>query len=678
MSSTPRVDPSPSEVTQGRYHRLDIQGLRAIAVLMVVVFHAGLPAPGGFIGVDVFFVISGFVITAMLMREWSREGRIRLGRFYVRRFARLGPALAVTVGAVMLGSFLFLAPFGGQETASKTGLGALLLSANFVIENTTGNYFDAAADNNPLLNLWSLSVEEQFYLVFPLILLAGWVLAANRRRLHVGPVAVVSVVGGLSLVLALSGAAGFPVPGISEYLVGFYGPVTRVWEFAAGALLALAGTRLVVSSPRVALPMGVVGAGLLAGSLLLIDGTAAYPGPWTVVPVLGTVLLMAAGSAPTVVNKALSSAPMVWIGDRSYSIYLWHWPIIVFARLNWSASIPVLVLAAAVSFLPAYASYRWVEQPVRARGTAGRKAFVRLVATTMGPPLLLAGALGYAADRDLWNDSVRNYRAMIQTPHASNSANCNSTSQWKAENCTWNEDASGPPIYLVGDSNADHFSEGLIEASTALSRPLTVRLEDGCSYIQGESTLTDRDWRERCNQYPVTAQEYLVGADKGLVVIANAYGDFREAFAGDRSRLIDISGNASETELYSRLTDTVQALKEAGHDVLLVQTVPHWGSTGALNWQACTTLKILSSGCQQVMPIDEVQGRQGAIAEVVAEVASATDSGLQDFTEEICPEGFCSAVSPDGLVRYRDGVHITIDQSRALATAFEAAITQVD
>ncbi|MEO7587950.1 MAG: acyltransferase family protein [Arachnia sp.] len=678
MTSASTVAAPPHPTEQRRHHRSDIQGLRAIAVLMVVSFHAGLPTPGGFVGVDVFFVISGFVITAMLMREWSREGRIRLGRFYFRRFTRLAPALALTVGVVMLASFLLASPFGGQRTASNTGLGALLLGANFVIARTTGDYFDAPADNNPLLNLWSLSVEEQFYLVFPVMLLAGWLLAAKARRLRLAPVAVVGVAGGASLALALMGAAGWHVPGVPDILVGFYGPVTRVWEFAAGALLALGGAKFAAHSPRVALPMGLVGAGLLAVSLLLIDGTKPFPGLWTTIPVLGTVLLIAAGSANTVVSRVLASGPMVSIGDRSYSVYLWHWPLIVFARLNWSDALPVLVLAAVASFIPAYASYRWVEQPVRSRGASGGAPFVRLVAATMIPPLAVAAALGYATDHELWSASVTRYRGQIQTAHLAHETHCTVASEWTSGACTLNADAQGPPIYLVGDSNADHFSEAMIDAAASLGRPVVMRLEDGCSYLPGQSTLLDPDWRGRCNRYPVQTQEYLLGAEKGVVVIANAYGDFRTAFDGDRTAPIDVTGDPADTELFTRLTDAVRPLQKAGHRVLLVQTVPHWGdSARSLNWQACTTLKLLRNGCQQTMPTADVRARQGAIDDVVAEVAASTAAGLLDLTADICPGGSCSAVSPDGMVRYRDGNHITVEQSHALATEFAAAIARV-
>lgn len=672
LSATPTSPPA------GRNRRLDVQGLRAIAVLMVVAFHAGLPTPGGFVGVDVFFVISGFVITAMLMREWQKEGRLRLGRFYVRRFKRLAPALALTVGVVALASFLLLSPFGGQQTASKTGMGALLIAANFVISRTTGGYFDPAAENNVFLNLWSLAVEEQFYLFFPLLLLIGFLLAVRGRWLRLGPAAIVAVIGAGSLVLALYDSVGVNFLRVPPDLMGFYGPVTRVWEFAAGSLLALGGSRLSASTRRTAWPLGAVGAGLLAVPLLLIDEATPFPGPWTIVPVVGTALLIAAGGTPTALSSLLSSRPMVWVGDRSYSIYLWHWPIIVLARLNLSDAAPVLVVAAAVSFIPAYASYRWVEQPVRLMEKTGAAPFARLVATTVLPPLLVCAALGYAAGPDRWSDETNGYRNAIHTQHAAEQKRCLQAATWNVENCTWNGDAEGAPLYLIGDSNADHFSEAMIDTAIALGRPLVVRVENGCSYIAGGSTLAEPGWRERCDRFVPDTESYLLGAEEGDVVIANAYGDFREIFDGDRLDPIDLSGEATTTPLFLRLTATVAPLQEAGHKVLLVQTIPHWGLGESLNWQACTTWKLLWSGCQRTMPLSEAEARQGRIAEIVADVSASTGAGLLDNTQAICPDQMCANIASDGMVRYRDGVHITVDQSHALATAFKEAIEAQD
>src|SRR4029077_15604359 len=189
----------------GSGRRLDIQGLRALAVLAVVAFHAGLPFPGGFVGVDVFFVISGFVITSMLQREWEATGRIRFGAFYLRRFKRLTPALALMVVVTAIVSALVLSPLGAQQTVAETGVGAMLLVANGVIAGNTGGYFDAPAAANPLLHTWTLSVEEQFYLAFPAILALGWFLTRRFRwRTNTAGV-IVGLVAAVSFGLALLG-----------------------------------------------------------------------------------------------------------------------------------------------------------------------------------------------------------------------------------------------------------------------------------------------------------------------------------------------------------------------------------------------------------------------------------------------------------------------------------------
>ena len=215
--------------------RRDIQGLRAVAVLLVVAFHARLPLPGGFVGVDVFFVISGFVITAMLQREWLAHGRIRFREFYVRRFKRLTPALALMVTVTVIASALLLSPLGAQQTTAQTAIGAMLLVANVVIARTTGGYFDAPAEANPLLNTWSLSVEEQFYLAFPFVLVLGWFLWRRSARARFAPLLIVAAVTLVSFALSVADARGYDLP-LPMSSVGFYGPLTRAWEFGAGSL----------------------------------------------------------------------------------------------------------------------------------------------------------------------------------------------------------------------------------------------------------------------------------------------------------------------------------------------------------------------------------------------------------------------------------------------------------
>jgi len=364
---------------------------------MVVAFHAGLPVPGGFVGVDVFFVISGFVITAMLHREWLNHGRIRFRNFYMKRFKRLTPALALVVAVTMIIWAITFSPLGTQTNAAGTGIGAMLSIANFVIARTTIGYFDPAAETNPLLNTWSLSVEEQFYLIFPVVLVLGWVLAKRTVRLHLAPFILISGIAILSFGACLARSLGWAFRG-GGWVLGFYSPFTRAWEFAVGALLAIALTRIRVSlTPRVMSVVGTVGFAMLAASLWLINGSTTFPGIWTLLPVTGTLLLLFAGVCENRVSRALSIRPATKIGDWSYSIYLWHWPFIVFAVNLWPYSPYAAIIAAVVSLAPALASYYWLEQPIRQRVIKTRIQFTKLLIAVMIPPLALAALVDVTA-----------------------------------------------------------------------------------------------------------------------------------------------------------------------------------------------------------------------------------------------------------------------------------------
>ena len=219
--------------------RLDIQGLRALAVLLVVAYHAGLPLQGGFIGVDVFFAISGFVITRMLVGELAETGELRLARFYARRVRRLLPALAVLLVAVALVGTL-ASPIASQRVGGLTGVWASIFAANAYLYNLGTGYFDLNASLDPLLHTWTLAVEEQFYLVFPALLLLGW-----RLRGRVGATLLVALASGCSFYLALRFSQAYGLAGIAHpQRFAFYGSPTRAWEFGAGSLLALAAPLL--------------------------------------------------------------------------------------------------------------------------------------------------------------------------------------------------------------------------------------------------------------------------------------------------------------------------------------------------------------------------------------------------------------------------------------------------
>ncbi|MFM7347934.1 MAG: acyltransferase family protein [Erythrobacter sp.] len=363
-------------------YRRDIDGLRAVAVFPVVLYHAGVPGfPGGFVGVDVFFVISGYLITAILAREIA-EGRFSLAGFYERRARRILPPLAVVLAATLLVGWHLLMP----EELLRLGRAtfATVLFASNVSAARSLDYFAPAAEFEPLLHTWSLAVEEQFYLIFPLLLMglawAGW----SRRAL--------AVVAGLS---ALSLAAAAALIDARPLWV-FYLIVFRVWELGAGAMLAL--TRPAPPHARL-LREGLGLAGLLAilAPVALYSAATPFPGFAALPPVLGATLLIWIGGegGGSRASRLLALRPLVGIGLVSYSLYLWHWPILAFVRVfeGWvRISNATAAGAVAASLAAAWLSWRFMERPFRMRPPDGpsRTTVFALSAVVFG----LLGALG--------------------------------------------------------------------------------------------------------------------------------------------------------------------------------------------------------------------------------------------------------------------------------------------
>ncbi|BCT94069.1 hypothetical protein LYSHEL_30960 [Lysobacter helvus] len=317
-------------------YRPEIDGLRAIAVLAVVLYHAGLGG-AGFVGVDVFFVISGYLITALLLQEHANTGTIDLLAFYARRVRRIFPAAAVVVIATLLASAVLLSPAQVAEVATSAGA-ALVFVSNVYFHVNSGGYFDAPAESLPLLHLWSLSVEEQFYLLWPTLLLF------TRSR----KVFVVLALASLAL------AEGWIAQGSDA---AFYETPARFWELAVGGIIA--------ASPARALPRWSATAGVIVTLAACAWPMPHFPGVGAVPAVFGAALLIAAlhGGAT---QRVLASQPMVGVGLVSYSLYLWHWPLLALYRATTiTQTMQVKLLLCGVALLLAIASYRYVEQPVR-------------------------------------------------------------------------------------------------------------------------------------------------------------------------------------------------------------------------------------------------------------------------------------------------------------------------
>lgn len=369
---------SPSTRTD---YRPDIDGLRAVAIIAVMSFHF-LPrtVTGGFVGVDIFFVISGFLISRIIIRDLD-GGAFSFVGFYGRRARRIFPALAVMLIACLLFGSLILLADELNQLGWHAAAGSVFLS-NVLLWHEVG-YFDVAADAKPLLHLWSLGIEEQFYLVWPLFMWACW----RVKRLFPALLAVATIASfGANLVLTSQDPSA-----------AFYLPFTRFWELFAGAALAwCAPYARRLATPLVADITSALGMLVIVLSVWNLDKDIAFPGFWAVLPVLGAVLIIAAGPQALLNRHLLSSRPVVWIGHISFPLYLWHWPIITFARIFYQEEIPndikasCLVLTVCLAWL----TTAFVERPFRQRTSA-----LPFRTAGISAALLVVGLIGVAVGK---------------------------------------------------------------------------------------------------------------------------------------------------------------------------------------------------------------------------------------------------------------------------------------
>ena len=603
------------------HRRADIQGLRALAVLVVVAFHAGLPVRGGFVGVDCFFVISGFVITAMLRREWDATGRISFTSFYLRRFKRLAPALSVVVGFTVLASALALSPLGPQEIVVKTGFGALLFVANWVISSTTGGYFDQPAGANPLLHTWSLSVEEQFYFLFPALLFLG--LRLRRAWLPVALVTVASLAGAL-------------------LLGGFYDTPTRAWEFGVGALLTFVRIR----SARVALAAGAVGGELFLLALGLIGNGTPFPSVWTLLPVAATALLILAGGVANPLSRLLSTRPLVAIGDWSYSIYLWHWPLIVFAAALWPATPHVRLYAALLSLVPALVCFRFVEQPLRTLQLAPARRIAVLAAAVVSLPLVVGSATastvkgvwypGYqptdmqvAHNGDIGQDGFFGYITQHFQPCAPPVLRRYVETTEGHLRCAQSRPGAAT-VALIGDSHAEHLFVGLAEALRAQNV-----LYDA---VNSPPHLTDRDFAR--------IVRYLAADSHVRVVVVNSAWAWR---------------HFTDSAAIAR---TLRALSRPGRQIFVADDGPWF----AVDASACKFREAVMLPTQCSMDAQRFWADHRAYtASLLTAMHDVPRTHLLPLAHAFCTASRCSMVQA-GQLLFRDSNHFNVAGSRFAAT----------
>ncbi len=639
MAHTPHSPRTPGAPA----YRPDVDGLRALAVLAVVGFHYDLPGlGGGFVGVDVFFVISGYLITSLILRGLQGEG-FSLRRFYERRVRRIFPALFVVLAATCAAGTIVLLP-GELEALGRSTLATLGFASNILFWSQSG-YFAAPALTKPLLHTWSLAVEEQFYIVFPPL-----IFAVCRWRRSSMPWTV----------LALAGVSF----AFSVYQVGtddaaaFFLPFGRAWEF-------LAGTWLVVSPWRdrelrsVRQVAGWAGLAAILAAAVSYDGRTDFPGHGALLPVLGAAALIWSGERGHPVTRALSTWPAVSIGLVSYSLYLWHWPVLVLARA-WLVVPPTPLQTAGLvvlSFVLATATWRWVEQPFRRRRGAARAfAGAASAAAALGGAaafLVLASGLPGRVPAE-----VNRLAAAAETVRQTDCFQRSAPEPGSA--CRLGE-SGDPDFVLWGDSHARAVVPGFDELAREHGLAGLAFGRGGCPPLAS----VGRGAREPCRRMAREAIEYLV-AEPGLrTVVMAARWDLYLQGGALYGRAVSEEGEEAEGERgrFARaLEATVRRLREAGLKVLLLGPVPEIPYDVP---RALAASRFLNRHVELGPDRASFEARQAGVLAMLADLAARPGVSLVLPHAALCQSGTCHVIA-GGEPLYFDDSHLSPTGARVV------------
>ncbi len=656
-------------------YRPDIDGLRALAVLSVLVFHVD-PAllPGGFLGVDIFFVISGYLISLILFREQA-EGSFGFAGFYGRRVRRLFPTLIlVLVVSLLLGFFALLAD--EYERLGKHAASAIVFILNFKLLGEAG-YFDVVSYSKPLLHLWSLSVEEQFYLLWPILLLAS-----RRFRARTG-----WVIAGCA---TLSFFYGWHLGGISPDQL-YYHSLPRFWELLAGVAIAWMhqknGTNWLPSQlqpARARDALSLAGFALAASALLVFDKSMQHPGWSTLWPVLGAVMLVAAGPA-ALANRMLSWRPMVWTGLISYPLYLWHWPILSYARIAESGSPApwMLWLGAALAIVLAWATYAGVELPLRraAASDKGSRRLTLVLCCCMGALLAAAAVIALAKgmpERPALDYFKKNEGQMVR--EARQDPSCLSLFAGKVAPVYCRQSNAGERmIALVGDSHAHVLFSGVSELAAQRSYGTLLLANSGCPPFVGAVTGRTPREQEQCAQsIDVIVRALLEDKRIASVVVASRGPQYLNGLGfgpveanynfppiAARSFSSGATPPSSEQAFTEGLMNTAQQLHQRGMRVSYLLQVPELGVSARDCLGRPLTLSRRADGCNVAYDIYQ-RRMQPYRAQLAALAAKIPYLRIIDAESALCSPAGCSGLV-DKQLMYADDNHLSVAGSRRIA-----------
>lgn len=622
-----------------KFYRREVDGLRALAVVPVMLFHGQVPGfAGGFIGVDIFFVISGYLITSLLYREHVQHHRVSLRSFYMRRARRILPALFLVMMACCAMAWTLMLPSELKYFAKSTVF-VIAFSSNFLFSNNTG-YFDPTGEDVPLLHTWSLAVEEQFYLFFPIVFIAAMKVGVTRTR------QILLVLTVASLLVAEITVAVSP----SE---AFYLLPSRFWELGCGSLLALNIGRIETSMGWKQ-NLSILGIAILAACLLLFDEKTPHPGVVTVFPVLGAILVIAYATQETAVGRILSAKPLVGIGLVSYSAYLWHQPLFAFARMTSEHAGSTLFSGGVIllSFALAYLSWRYVETKFRSSAAIPLKLFCFTIGLAIAFFLLFE--LYVRENKGVPDRSPQMAAIELRMrPNQGFGPNCDYAGQYVPRpECV---NGLAPSTIMVwGDSIAAHLV-GAVLASDVDAR-IVQATKSSCAPLVGFALISTKrslSQAETCQAFNATVMSYLKSSSVRKVIISMSLMEYLDP--GNTglvsSRVVPAHGQL----VFDKLLGTIREIERLGIDVLFVSPPPTSKSNAAACLAKATIRNRPLDGCR--FSVDEFIDANADALKFMERLEEA-GVAVEYLHQYICDKHVCR-VEDGGAWIYRDGVHLS-------------------
>ena len=596
---------------------LEIQGLRALAALLVVIYHADF-IPGGFIGVDIFYVISGYLITGLILREIQTSGRLNLKNFYQRRIKRLLPASVLVLIITAFISYLILPPIQRAELGRNV-LAVGLLVSNYAFAFWETDYQNLGANPSALIHYWSLAVEEQFYLIWPI-----FILLISRMGVRKIKWAIFSVFT-ISLFFSIWQTQ-------SSSILAFYSLHTRAWELAAGALILFIPKSIKALLDKNQKILALFGLGLIIYATIIFDSQTPFPGLFALLPVIGTFLLIASiGAWPKLMSQLSNNKTTQWLGAISYSLYLWHWPALLLPSIYLER--PLLagekILCVIITIILAHLTYKFVEQPIRYAKLDAKAVYKTLTSSVAIITLISIGIIATNTTKFYVREVNQSFDLVEITakPKIYTDGCHASLGESSSNDCVYGDITSDKTIILFGDSHAAQWFEPLNSIATRDGYKFISLTKSACPAFELPRISEGSYNKEEC----ATWQENSINRIKELTpefVIISTFSHYNLYDKNSQKENYYVSG---QRDLFNKLSDYSQNLIYLSDTPKPVKDIPNCLSNNSLS--SCNEIKRSSNKVYEgYLKIDPYQW--------------------------FCKDG-CDAINNDYVV-YRDASHISI------------------